>query len=150
MAGVELVHVPYKGTLAALTDVMGGRTEVMFVSPGVALPFVKDRRLRVLGVTGPQRLSALPDAPPIHEAGLPGYEFTSWHGMWFPAGVPGEIVRRMHAEVVKALGVPEVRKYFSDNFLFPVGSAPEEFAEFVKRDIDLQVSIVKKIGLEPE
>jgi len=150
MAGIQLVHVPYKGTLAALTDVMGGRAEIMFVSPGVALPFVKDGRVRVLGVTGRHRLPALPDVPTIHEAGLSGYEFTSWHGMWFPAGVPAEIVRRMHTEVVKALAVPEVRKYFADNFLFPVGSSPDEFAEFIRKDIELQASIVKRIGLEPE
>lgn len=150
MAHIELMHVPYKGTIAGLTDVIGGRAEIMFVSPGVALPFVKEGRVRTIGVTGPQRLPALSDVPTIHEAGVPGYEFTSWHGMWFPAGVPREIVRRMHAEVLKVLAVPEVRKQFDEQFLTPVGSSPEEFAAFVKKDIAVQAGIVKMIGLEPE
>jgi len=150
LAGVQLMHVPYKGTIAGLTDVVGGRAEIMFVSPGVALPFVKEGRVRAIGVTGTRRLSALPDVPTVQEAALPEYEFTSWHGMWFPAGVPAEIVRRVQSEVVKALAIPEVRKHFDENFLTPVGSSPEEFAEFVKKDIAAQAVIAKKIGLEAE
>ncbi len=149
-AGIQLTHVPYKSTVAGLTDVLGGRAELIVSSPGFALPFIKERRLRALGATGPRRLTELPDVPAISEAGLPGYVFASWHGMWFPAGVPAEIVRRLHAEVAKALAVPEVRRQFAENYLIPVGSPPEEFAEFIRKDIALQASIVQKIGLEPE
>jgi tripartite-type tricarboxylate transporter receptor subunit TctC len=150
MAGINLMHVPYKSTVAGLTDVIAGRAEMMVVSPTFALEFIKDKRLRALGITGTRRLPALPDVPTIREGGLADYEFVSWHGMWFPAGVPNDIVRRMHAEVVKALAVPEIAKEFLQNFIFPVGSSPEEFAEFIKKDIPHQVKIMKIIGLEPE
>lgn len=150
MAGIQLMHVPYKGTIAGLTDVLGGRIEIMVVSPTFALGFIKEGRLRALGISGPRRLPVLPDVPPIAEAGVPGYDFISWHGMWFPAGVPTAIVRRMHAEVMKALAVPNVREKLAESFLFPVGSSPEEFADFVRKDIALQASVMKRIGLEPE
>jgi tripartite-type tricarboxylate transporter receptor subunit TctC len=149
-AGIQLMHVPYKGTSAGLTDVLGGRIELMAVSPSFALPHIKQGRLRVLGIAGQRRTPILPDVPTIQEAGVTGYYVVSWHGMWFPAGVPVEIVRRVHAEVVKVLAVPEVRKQFTDTFLFPLGSSPEEFAEFVRKEIALQASIMKKIGIEPE
>lgn len=150
MAGIQVTHVPYKSTVAGLTDVLGGRAEMIVSSPSFALPFIKEGRLRALGATGPRRLRELPNLPTIHEAGLTGYEFASWHGMWFPAGVSAEIVHRVHAEVAKALAVPAVRKQFVDGYLVPVGSSPEEFAEFIKKDIVVQATIVKKIGLEPE
>ena len=149
-AGIQLMHVPYKGNAAALADVIGGRAEVMAVSPTFVLPFIKEGRVRALGITGQRRLPVLPEVPTIREAGLAGYEFVSWHGMWFPAGVPAEIVRRVRAEVVKALAVPQVRKQFVDSFLVPVGSSPEEFADFVRKEIALQASVMKKIGIEPE
>jgi len=150
MAGIQLVHVPYKSTVAGLTDVIGGRAEMMVVSPTYALAFIKEGRLRALGITGQRRLPVLPNVPTIHEAGLTGYDFISWHGMWFPAGVPAEVVRRVRAEVAKALAAPEVREQFAENFLFPVGNSPEEFAAFINKDIAAQASIMKKIGLEPE
>jgi tripartite-type tricarboxylate transporter receptor subunit TctC len=150
MAGIELMHVPYKGTLAGMTDVLGGRLEIIFLSPSMALPFIKEGRLRALGVTGQRRLEALPDVPAIHEAGLSGYEVISWHGMWFPAGVPGDIVRRMHAEVVKALTLPHIRKQFEENYIYPVGNSPAEFADFVREQIAVQGRFMKIIGLEPE
>ena len=150
MAGIQLVHVPYKSTVAGLTDVIGGRAEMMVVSPTYALAFIKEGRLRALGITGQRRLPVLPNVPTIHEAGLTGYDFISWHGMWFPAGVPAEVVRRVRAEVAKALAVPEIREQFAENFLFPVGNSPEEFAAFINKDIAAQASIMKEIGLEPE
>ena len=150
MAGIQLMHVPYKGTVAGLTDVLGGRIEIMVVSPTFALGFIKEGRLRALGITGQRRLPGLTEVPTIHEAGVTGYDFVSWHGMWFPAGVPAAIVRRMHAEVVKALAVPNVREKLAESFLFPVGSAPEEFADFIRKDIALQASVMKRIGIEPE
>jgi len=150
MAGIQLMHVPYKSTVAGLTDVIGGRAEIMVISPTFALGFIKEGRLRALGITGQRRLPGLTEVPTIHEAGVTGYDFVSWHGMWFPAGVPAEIARRVHAEVVKALAVPEVIKQLEESFLFPVGNSPEEFADFIRKDIALQASIMKKIGLDPE
>ena len=88
--------------------------------------------------------------PTFHEAGLTGYDYTCYHGMWFPAGVPADIVRRMHAEIVKALAAPVVRKYLAEADYFPVGNSPEEFAEFLRNDIPRQVGIAKKIGIQPQ
>ena len=150
MAGINLTHVPYRGTAATVNDVVGGHIEVMLMSPITATGFVKSGRLRALGISGPVRSPWLPDVPTILETGLTGYDVTCWHGMWFPAGTPAEIVRRVHAEVVKALAVPEVRKHIVDNGLRPLGSSPEEFAEFLRKDIARQASIAKKIGIQPQ
>jgi tripartite-type tricarboxylate transporter receptor subunit TctC len=150
MAGIQLTHVAYKGNAPALNDVLGGHIELIFVSPSFGRPYVQAGRLRALGVAGPRRLPTLPDLPTFHEAGLTGYDYTCYHGMWFPAGVPAAIVRRMHSEIVKALTVPEVRKYLAEADYFPVGSSPEEFTEFVRNDIPRQANIAKKIGIQPQ
>ncbi|MEK7875492.1 MAG: tripartite tricarboxylate transporter substrate binding protein [Pseudomonadota bacterium] len=150
MAGINLTHVPYRGTAATINDVVGGHIEVMLMSPIAAMGFVQSGRLRALGISGPERSPWLPDVPTILETGLTGYSVICYHGMWFPAGTPAEITRRLHAEVVKALAVPEVRKHFVDNGLAPVGNTPEQFAEFIKKDIALQATIAKKIGIQPQ
>lgn len=150
MAGIQLTHVPYKGTSVAFNDVLGGYIEVMFASPTFARPFIQAGRVRALGIGGPRRTPMFPELPTFNEAGLTGFDYTCYHGMWFPAGVPAEIVRRVHAEVVKALAVPEVRKHLAENGLVPVGSSPEEFAEFLRNDIARQASIAKQIGIQPQ
>jgi tripartite-type tricarboxylate transporter receptor subunit TctC len=150
MADIELVHVPYKGTAVAFNDLLGGHVETMAVSGTTAVPYINAGRLRALGIGGPRRLPALPDTPTLQEAGLTGFDMTCYHGMWFPAGTPSEIVRRVYAEVAKALALPEVRKYLADNALIPLGSSPEEFAQYLKNDVARQAGIVKRIGLEPQ
>lgn len=150
MAGVNLTHVPYKGTSVAFNDVLAGYVEVMFASSTFAQPFIQAGRVRALGIGGPRRAPMFPDVPTFDEAGLTGYDVTCYHGMWFPAGVPMEIVRRVHAEAVKAIALPEVRKHLMDNGLRPVGSSPEEFAEFLKKDIARAASIAKQIGITPQ
>ena len=150
MAGIQLTHVAYKGNPPAFADVVGGHIELMFVSPSVGRPYALTGRLRALGIAGPRRLPTLPDVPTIMETGLTGYNVICWHGMWFPAGTPAEIVRRMNAEVVKALATPDVRKYLAEADYFPVGNSPEEFAEFIRKDFVLQASIAEKIGIEPQ
>ena len=150
MAGIQLTHVAYKGNPPAFSDVVGGHIESMFVTPSVARPYIQAGRLRALGIAGPRRLPTLPDVPTIVETGLTGYNVICWHGMWFPAGVPAEIVRRMNAEVVKALAAPEVRKYLAESDYFPVGNSPEEFSEFIRKDIALQASISKTVGIQPQ
>lgn len=150
MAGIALTHVAYKGNAPALNDLLGGHVEVMFVSPSFARPYMESGRLRALGLAGPRRLPTLPDLPTFHEAGLTGYDYTCYHGMWFPAGVSAEIVRRVHAEIVKALGTPPVRKYLADSDYFPVGNSPQEFTDFLRNDIARQTSIAKKVGIQPQ
>lgn len=150
MAGVELSHVPYKGTSGAFNDVLGGRIELMFVSPTYGRPFILAGRVRALGIGGPRRSPTLPDVPTLDEAGLAGFDVTCYHGMWFPAAVPGEIVRRMNAEVVKSLALPEVRKSLTDNGLAPTGNSPAEFADFLKKDVARQAAIAQRIGIQAQ
>ena len=150
MAGIQLVHVPYKGNPPAFTDVVGGHIEMMFVTAAVARPYLPSGRLRALGIAGPKRLPTLSDVPTVMEAGLPGYNVICWHGMWFPAGVPSEIVRRMNAELLKALATPEARKYLADSDYFATGNTPEEFAAFIKDDMVLQANIAKTVGIQPQ
>ena len=150
MAGINLLHVPYKGTAVAFNDVLGGHLESMVASPTTAVPYVYAGRLRALGIGGPRRQPQVPDVPTFHEAGLTGFDMTCYHGIWFPAGTPAEIIRRVYGEVVKAVALPETKKYLADNGLIPIGSSPEEFAEFIRKDILRQAAIVKQIGLQPQ
>ena len=150
MAGIKLTHVPYKGTSVAFNDVLSGYIEVMFASPTFTRSFILAGRVRALGIGGPRRTPMFPEVPTFNEAGLTGFDVTCYHGMWFPAGVPAEIVRRVHAEAAKAIALPEVRKHLMDNGLVPVGSSPEEFADFLRKDIARQASIAGKIGITPQ
>ena len=150
MAGIRMTHVAYKGNAPASNDLLGGHVEVMFISPSFGFPYVETGRLRALGLAGPRRIPAHPEVPTFSEAGLPGYDYTCYHGMWFPAGVPADIVRRVNGEIVKALGAPAVRKYLADAYYFPVGGTPEAFAEFIRKDIPRQRGIAKTIGITPQ
>ena len=150
MAGIDLVHVPYKGTAVAFNDVLGGHVEAMVASPTTAVPYVHAGRLRALGIGGPRRQPQVPDVPTFNEAGLTGFDLTCYHGIWFPVGTPQPIVRKIHGEVVKAVALNETKKMLADGGLIPIGSSPEEFGEFLKKDVARQAQIVKQIGLEPQ
>ena len=149
-AGIKLTHVSYKGTAVAFTDVLSGYVELMFASPTFSQPYIQAARVRPLGMAGPRRMPLLPDVPTFHEAGLPGFELTCYHGLWFPAGVPAEIVRRVHAEAAKAVAAPEVRSELEKQALIPVGSSPEEFSAFLQKDVVRYGTIAKKIGIQPQ
>ena len=150
MAGINLIHVPYKGTAVAFNDVLGGHIEAMVASPTTAVPYIYAGRLRALGIGGPRRQPQVPDVPTFNEAGLAGFDLTCYHGIWFPAGVPQPIVRKIYSEVVKAVATAEVKKMLADGGLIPIGSTPEEFSEFLKKDVVKQADVIKKIGLEPQ
>ena len=150
MAGVNLMHVPYKGTAPAMSDLLSGQIESMVISPTVAVPYVHSGRLRPLGLGGPRRQPQVPDVPTLHEAGLKGFDLICYHGLWFPSGVANDLVRRVYGEVAKAVALPDTRKYLADNGLVPVGNTPEEFADFLRKDVARQAEIVKIIGLQPQ
>lgn len=150
MAGINLVHVPYKGTAVAFTDVLSGNVEVMFVSQTFARPWIEAKRVRALGIGGPRRSPRYPDLPTFEESGLAGFDVTCYHGMWFPAGVSREIVRAIYSEAAKIVALPEVRKHLEDNDLLPTGLSPEEFSDFLKKDLVRQLAIAKRIGIEPQ
>ena len=150
MAKIHLLHVPYKGTAIAFNDVLGGHIDSMVASPTVVVPFIHSGRLRALGIGGPRRQPQVSDVPTFHEAGLTGFDLTCYHGVWLPAGTPLPIVRKIHSEVAKAVALPETKKILADGGLIPMGSSPEEFTEFIRKDIVKQAEIVRQIGLIPQ
>lgn len=150
MTGTQLTHVPYKGTSTAFNDLLGGHLELMFVSPPHARPYILAGKVRALGIGGPRRNPQLADLPTFHEAGLSGFDVTCYHGMWFPAATPTEIVRRLNSEVAKALAHPDVRRLFADSGIIPVGNTPEEFAEVLMKDVARQATIAKIAGILPQ
>ena len=135
LAKVNIVHVPYKGLPQAVTDLLGGRLQVVFGSPSSTLPSARDGRLRILAVTTPKRSSALPDVPTIAESGVPGYEFTGWIGVLLPARTPRAIVDKLSREVARGVQTADFRQRFAADATESVGSTPEQFSTFLKAEI---------------
>ncbi len=134
MAGVDMVHVPYKGSAPALTDLMGGSVVLMFDTIPSAVSHVKSGKLRALGVTGARRSPVLPDVPTVAEAGVPGYEVTSWYGLIGPAGIPREILARLNAEAAKAANSTAFRGRMEPLGFEVVTATPERMVEMLKAD----------------
>jgi tripartite-type tricarboxylate transporter receptor subunit TctC len=146
MAGIELNHVPYKGSGPAMQDLIGGQVQVSFAGIPNVLSQVKNGRLRALGITGAKRWSELPEVPTIAEAGVPGYEATLWLAIAAPAGTPGEIVQRLHAEVGKALQDPELRHSFLAAGVEPSLLGPQELGAFMRAEYDKWGRVVRQTG----
>ncbi len=149
-AGTRLTHVPYKGVGQAITDLLGGRIDTVFGPPTVLLPYVKAGKLKALGITALNRWSDLPDVPTIDEAGVKGYVFVPWYGIWFPAGTPESYVTRIRNEVAKALEDPEVKRGFAEQGFVPVSSTSAEFRKTIADEIEANKRLAAKIGLTPE
>ncbi len=150
MAGVNMVHVPYKGAALALTDLMGGHIQLTFSQPPVVSLHLRGGRVKVLATTGARRSAALPDLPTVAEAGIPGYEATSWQGVVVPAGTPRAIVSRLHAEITAALRSPEIGERLAIEGSEPGGNMPDEFAVFIQREIDKWAKVVRASGLKAD
>ena len=146
MAGVEMQHIPYKGSPPALQDVVSGQVTMTFDNITTAWPLAKAGKLRALAVTTAKRASIAPDVPTLAESGLPGYEVGSWQGVFAPAGTPPEIVKRLNAEIVKIINLPDVKEKLLGLGAEPVGNTPEEFAVLVKAEIVKWADVVKKSG----
>ncbi len=146
MAGIDMVHVPYKGSAPALTDLLSGRVALMFDAMASALPHVKAGRLRALAVTGAKRSAAAPDVPTVAEAGLPGYEINPWFGVFAPAGTPTEVVAKLSDEITKILNMPDVRERLIGQGLEPAGGTPEQFAAHVGSEMKKWARLVKRSG----
>lgn len=145
MAGVEMVHVPYKGSAPGLTDTVAGNTSIMFVDILSALPHIKSGRLKALGVTGDIRSPALPDVPTIADS-LPGFNGNTWLGLVAPAGTPREIVAKLSTETHKALNAPDVKERLLAQGVEPVGSTPEQFAAHIESEMARYAAVVKSSG----
>ena len=150
-AGTNMVHIPYKGAGAAITALMAGEVQVMFVTPTLGLPSIKSGRIRALGYDAPARAPFLPEVPTLAEAGVPPTQIdASWHGMFAPARTPRDVLARLESEVRKALTVLEVRERFLRLGLNPVGGSSAEFAPFVANAIKRMGEAARIAGIEPE
>ena len=146
MAGVKMIHVPYKGASPAIVDVVAGHIEVYFGAMVSVLPHVKSGRLRPLGVTSLKRASAMPDLPTLDEQGLKGFETGSWFGVAAPAATPREIITKLHGEIVRIIKLPEVNERIASEGAEFIGNTPEEFTEFLKTEIVKWGKVVKLSG----
>lgn len=146
MTGVDMLHVPYKGSAPAVTDLLGGRVQAMFDNAPSALPNVQNGRLRALAITSAKRSEALPDLPTMIEAGLPGYEVNSWFALVAPANTPREIVARLNEEVNKALRNPDVRASLAKLGADPSGTTPEQLRTFISSETARWAKVVKTSG----
>ncbi|MDB5511926.1 MAG: Tripartite tricarboxylate transporter family receptor [Enterovirga sp.] len=149
MAGIELVHVPYRGSAPALQDLVTGRIPMMFDALASSKPHIEAKTIRALGVTSAQRSSLLPDLPTIAESGLPGYEAVPWTGCYGPANVPKSIVDRMNAEFQVLLGQEDIRKRFAELGLEILSYPPDRFASFAEADLGKWAQIARDAGIKP-
>lgn len=147
MAGIDLVHVPFKGNAEVANAIIGGHVKVYFSLVPASLQHVRNGTLRVLAVTSAQRLPYLPDVPTIAELGFPEYEITSWQGVFAPAGTPGDVVAKINGELVQMLRTPEVRERIAKEGADPVGSSPDEFAARIRSELDKWAKVAKTAGL---
>jgi tripartite-type tricarboxylate transporter receptor subunit TctC len=149
MAGVEMVHVPYRGGAPAVADTVGGQTQLMFTAGTQSLEHVKAGKLRLLAVTEGKRSSLLPDVATVAET-LPGFEMAVWYGAYGPAGLPKEIAARLSEEIGRILFLPEVRKRMADIAVETVRSTPEELAALTRADADKWGRLIKQLGITPQ
>jgi tripartite-type tricarboxylate transporter receptor subunit TctC len=150
LAKVRITHVPYKGSAPSLTALIAGEVDLSYENSLITLPHMKSGRVRALAVTGSQRSRLLPDLPTIAEAGLPGYSASGWYGLLAPAATPKPVLARLHAEAVKALRMPDVAERLSSQGAEPVGNSPEEFAAFIRSEIDKWANLVKAANMKPD
>jgi tripartite-type tricarboxylate transporter receptor subunit TctC len=150
MAGIRMIHVPYKGAGQAMTDLVSGQVQVFLNNFLAGMQMIKAGRLRALAVTSAKRSPVAPELPTVIEAGVPGYVVTGWYGMFVPAATPAPVINTLHAATVKALRSKEVSERLSGEAAEIVGSTPPQFAEFLKTEIAKWAGVVKKAQLKPE
>jgi len=146
-AGIDMLHVPYKGLAPAVTDLMGGQVQMMFAGVSTIIQQVKSGKLRALAVAGPHRLEALPDVPTVAESGYQGFDVTSWYGIVAKTGTPPAIIRKVQADMAEALKQPDVMKKLADLGLEPVGDTPQQFGAVIAAESRKWGDIVKKAGI---
>ena len=149
-AGVNLTHIPYKGTSGVMTDLIGNHVSAMFIPTHVALPFMRDQQIRVLGVAGRERSAAVPEVPTLHEQGLGEVENDLWFGLLAPAGTPPEIVRRIQEEIARALGTAKMRELLASQGLVVVASTPTDFAARIGSEVAKWRKVIREAGITLE
>ena len=149
-AGIEMQHVPYKGSGQAVIDLLAGQVQVMFSGLSSVMPHVKGGKLRPLAMTGAQRSAAVPDVPTIAESGFPGFEATAWYGVLAPAGTPKSVINRLHDEIVHVLKLPDVKERLENVGFELVGGTPEAFGAYIQSEIRKWAKVVKASGVKAE
>jgi len=150
LAKIDMVGVAYKGTGPAVIELIGGQVDLMIVDLAIAMPHVHANRLRAIAVSGAKRSSFAPGIPAIAEAGVPGYDLVNWRGVLAPAGTPREIVLKLNTEIVKVLGLPDVRDALGREGYEPIGDSPEQFAVLIRSELARFARLVKAAGLAPQ
>jgi len=150
LTGARITHIPYKGMGIAVTDLIGGQVSMTFGTSLSVIPHVRSGRLRALAVTGAARSPALPDLPTVAESGVPKYEASLWYGFVGPARLPADIVRRLNAELVTVLGMPDVRERLSGQGVDAGSSTPDAFSRLLVSDIDRWAAVIRRLGLQTE
>jgi len=148
MSGIKMVHIPYKGAGAAVTDVMAGRVPVYFMNILQSLSLIKAGKLRALGVTTPERTPIAPEIPAIAEAGLKGFDMTNWYGMLVPASTQRDVIVKLSAEMARILKLPDLRGRLADDGMTVVASTPGEFAEFLARETAKFARVIEAAGIK--
>ncbi len=150
MAGTQITHVPYKGIGQAINDLLAGRIEVGLISARSVLPHVRSGKLRPLGITTAARWSELAYVPTMDEAGVKGFTYATWYGLWYPAGTPTEYVARMRAEVARVFEDPATKRTFTEQGLIPVASTPQEFSKTILEQLEFHRRLAARMGLTPQ
>lgn len=146
----NMLHVSYKGTQQAITDVISGQVHIVCENASVMLPYIRSNRVHALGVTSLRRLAVLPEVPTLDEAGIAGYEHTGWSGFSFPARAPRELVLRLNSELNKALFSPAVLKGIADRGATPIGGTPEQFTDQLRKETGKWAKVIKAAGIKPQ
>ena len=149
LAGIDILHIPYKGVQPAMVDVISGQVAINFPSILTALPHVRSGRVRALAVTGAARTRAAPELPTMDEAGIKGYESSTWYGIVAPAATPQDVVAKLAGEVAAILKQPETRERLSRDGADPVGSSPQEFGHFMQSEIEKWRKVIRAAGIQP-
>ena len=150
MAGLDMVHIPYKGSTAAHADLLSGRTALMFDTVAAIKVHVKSGAVRALAVTTAKRSAAAPEVPTMAEAGVAGYETSTWGGVLAPAGTPRDVVARLNGEINKALAAPDVRERLLGAGIEPAGGTPQQFGDFIRSEMVKWGNVAKAAGIQPE
>lgn len=148
MAGVQMTHIPYKGGAPALTDLLAGQVPMMFLTTVQSLPYLKDKKVKALGVSTLRRASVLPEVPTIAESGVSGYHSDVWFGVIAPAGTPKPVIDKLHAEIVRIVRTPEFQKNLAAQGAEPVGNTPEQFSKLIKDEEAKWVDLIKRSPIQ--